>query len=92
MAKRKSIPRKPLPSDAPRPQSEEMHALQKQVQHLQFEVDVLKETIAVLKKDPGVDLTALKNREEAVIIGTFLEVPSRIGLVDKISGGMVPMV
>ena len=71
MAKRKSIPRKPLPSDAPRPQSEEMHALQKQVQHLQFEVEVLKETIAVLKKDPGVDLTALKNREEAVIIGAL---------------------
>lgn len=47
MAKRKSIPRKPLPPDAPRPQSEEMHALQKQVQHLQFEVDVLKETLAV---------------------------------------------
>ena len=47
MAKRKSIPGKPLPSDAPRLQSEEMHALQKQVQHLQFEVDVLKETLAV---------------------------------------------
>ena len=73
MAKRKSIPRKPLPPDALRPQSEEMHALQKQVQHLQFEVNVLKETIAVLKKDPGVDLTALKNREEAVIIGTLRE-------------------
>ena len=47
MAKRKGIPRKPLPPDAPRPQSEEMQALQEQVQHLQFEVDVLKETIAV---------------------------------------------
>ena len=50
MAKRKSIPRKPLSPDAPRPQSEEMLALQEQVQHLQFEVDVLKETLAVLKK------------------------------------------
>ena len=73
MAKRKSIPRKPLPPDAPRPQSEEMHALQKQVQHLQFEVEVLKETLAVLKKDPGVDLTALKNREKAVIISALRE-------------------
>ena len=63
MAKRKSIPRKPLPADAPRPQSEEMQALQEQVRHLQFEVDVLKETLAVFKKDPGVDLTALKNRD-----------------------------
>ena len=48
-----------------------MQALQEQVQHLQFEVEVLKETLAVLKKDPGVDLTALKNREEAVIIGAL---------------------
>lgn len=73
MAKRKSIPRKPLPPDAPRPQSEEMQALQEQVQHLHFEVDVLKETLTVLKKDPGVDLTALKNREKAVIIGALRE-------------------
>ena len=47
MAKRNSIPRKPLPPDAPRPQSEEMQALREQVRHLQFEVDVLKETLAV---------------------------------------------
>ena len=40
---------------------------------MQFEVDVLKETLAVLKKDPGVDLTALKNREKAVIIGALRE-------------------
>lgn len=73
MAKRKSIPRKPLSPDAPRPQSEEMLALQEQVRHLQFEVDVLKETLAVFKKDPGVDLTALKNREKAVIIGALRE-------------------
>lgn len=67
MAKKKSIPRKPLPPDAPRSQSEEMLALQEQVRHLQFEVDVLRETLAALKKDPGVDLTALKNREKPVI-------------------------
>ena len=73
MAKRKSIPRKPLPLDDSRPQSEEMQALREQVRHLQFEVDVLKETLAVLKKDPGVDLTALKNREKAVIIDALRE-------------------
>ena len=73
MAKRKSIPRKPLSPDDPKPQSEEMQALREQVRHLQFEVDVLKDTLAVLKKDPGVDLTALKNREKAVIIGALRE-------------------
>ena len=73
MAKRKSIPRKPLPADDPKPQSEEMQALQEQVRYLQFEVDVLKETLAVLKKDPGTNLTVLKNREKVVIIGALSE-------------------
>ena len=47
MAKKKYIPRKPLPPDAPKLQSEEMLAFQEQVRHLQFEVNVLKETLAV---------------------------------------------
>ena len=68
MAKRKSIPREPLPQNDILLQSEEMEALRAQIQNLQFEVDVLKETIAILKKDPGVDLTVLKNREKAVMI------------------------
>ena len=50
-----------------------MLTLQEQIRHLQFVVDVFKETLAVLKKDPGVDLTALKNREKAVIIGALRE-------------------
>ena len=50
-----------------------MLALQEQIRHLQFEVDVFKETLAVLKKDTGVDLTVLKNREKAVIIGPLRE-------------------
>ncbi len=50
-----------------------MQSLQEQVRHLQFEVDVLKEALAGFKKDPGVDLTALKNREKAVIIGALRE-------------------
>jgi putative transposase len=34
---------------------------------MQLEIDILKEKINVLKKEPGVDRTALKNREKAVI-------------------------
>lgn len=68
MAKRKSIPREPLPQDHALPESEELEKLRTQLKELQFEVDVLKETIAVLKKDPGIDLTVLRNREKAVII------------------------
>ena len=68
MAKRKSIPRAPLPQEHALSETEELEKLRTQLQELQFEVDVMKETIAVLKKDPGVDLTVLRNREKAVII------------------------
>ena len=68
MAKRNSIPRATLPQNHALSESEELEKLRTQLQELQFEVDVMKETIAVLKKDPGVDLTVLRNREKAVII------------------------
>lgn len=42
--------------------------LQAQVKDMQMEIDILKETINVLKKDPGIDQTALRNREKAVIV------------------------
>ena len=42
--------------------------LRNQLRDMQMEIDILKETINVLKKDPGIDQTALKNREKAVII------------------------
>ena len=71
MAKKNSIPRQPLSQiDAPL-QSDELEALRTQIRELQLEVDVLKETIEVLKKDPGADLAGLKNREKAVIIGAL---------------------
>lgn len=46
----------------------EMDALKAQLQDMQLEIDILKATIDVLKKDPGVDQTTLKNREKAVIV------------------------
>ena len=42
--------------------------LQDQIKQLQMEVDVLKETLNLLKKDPGINVTELKNREKAVVI------------------------
>lgn len=47
MAKRKNIPRKPLSQDDTKSQFEEIQALREQVRHLQFEVDILKKTLAV---------------------------------------------
>ncbi len=48
--------------------AEDIKALKAQLIDMQMEIDILKETINVLKKDPGVDQTALTNREKAVII------------------------
>ena len=39
--------------------SEEIAALKAQMQEMQMQIDILKETINVLKKDPGVDQTVL---------------------------------
>lgn len=48
--------------------SKEIAEIRSQMQDMQMEIDVLRETINVLKKDPGIDQTALTNREKAVII------------------------
>lgn len=42
--------------------------LRAQMLDMQLEIDILKETINVLKKDPGINLTSLKNQEKAVIV------------------------
>ena len=47
---------------------EKINELRSQIQNMQMEIDILKETIKVLKKDPGVSMTALKNSEKAVIV------------------------
>ncbi|WP_312282051.1 IS3 family transposase [Oscillibacter sp.] len=48
--------------------SEELSRLKAQVQDMQLEIDVLKETINVLKKDPGADRTTLRNVEKAAVV------------------------
>lgn len=48
--------------------NEEIKQLKAQVQNMQLEVDILKATLDVLKKDPGVSKRNLSNREKAVIV------------------------
>ena len=50
------------------PKEQNIADLQAQINDLQMEVDVLKEALNILKKDPGINITELKNREKAVII------------------------
>jgi len=64
------------PSDDPREElvpgtfsaTEDIAELKAQVQEMQMQIDILKETINVLKKAPGIDQTALRNQEKAAII------------------------
>lgn len=46
--------------------SNDVDQLKQQLYELQMEVDILKETLNVIKKDPGVDWKNLKNREKVV--------------------------
>ena len=52
---------------------------------MQMEIDILKETINALKKDLGVDQTALRNREKAVIIEALKNKYSLPKLLNKLS-------
>lgn len=47
---------------------DDLETIKAQMTDMQMEIDILKETINVLKKDPCVDQKALRNREKAVII------------------------
>ena len=48
--------------------SDEVKRLKDQLYEMQMEIDLLKATIDVLKKDPGVNLERLKNSEKTVVI------------------------
>jgi len=63
----------------------EMEKMKAQIQDMQLEIDILKETFEVLKKDPGVDLTTLRNQEKAVIVDALKDKYSLPILLQKLS-------
>ena len=69
----KNIKLEKLPDTYGNIPSEEIELFRKQMYELQLEVDILKETINVLKKDPGVDLNDLKNKEKVAVIDAMKE-------------------
>jgi len=48
--------------------SGEVEKLKAKMQNMQLEIDILRETLDVLKKDPGIDMTLLRNAEKAVVV------------------------
>ena len=68
MSSKKQIKRENIDFNTEPSKQHEISELQEQIKQLQMEVDVLKEALNLLKKDPGINITELKNREKAVII------------------------
>ena len=68
MSSKKQIKRENIYFNTEPSKQQEISELQEQIKQLQMEVDVLKEALNLLKKDPGINITELKNREKAVII------------------------
>ncbi len=64
--------------------SKEIADIKSQMLDMQMEIDILKETINVLKKDPGIDQTALKNREKVAIIDALKDKYSLLVLFDTL--------
>ena len=67
MSSKKQIKRENIDFNTEPSKQQEISELQEQIKQLQME-DVLKEALNLLKKDPGINITELKNREKAVII------------------------
>lgn len=68
MSSKKQIKRENIDVNAENTSANEISELRGQMKQLQMEVDVLKEALNLLKKDPGINVTELKNREKAVVI------------------------
>ena len=67
-ASKKQIKRENIDFNTEPSKQQDISELQEQIKQLQMEVDVLKEALNLLKKDPGINITELKNREKAVVI------------------------
>lgn len=68
MSSKKQIKREHIDFNTESVPPQDISELQEQIKQLQMEVDVLKEALNLLKKDPGINITELKNREKAVVI------------------------
>ena len=49
----------------------ELESLKEKIFSMQLEIDILKETIDVLKKDQGINLKKLTNKEKVMMIDTL---------------------
>ncbi len=66
----KDIPREKLvPNDTL--ETKQVEDLKNEISKLRLELNILKETINVIKKDSGVDMSILKNSEKTAVINAL---------------------
>jgi len=68
MSKKKHLPRGKLKVAEQHITVEEVSDMESRIKDLELENDILKQTIEILKKDQGIDILKLKNREKTMII------------------------
>ena len=68
MSQKKHLPRGELTAETASTVDANQDNLMAKVKELKFENDILKETIKILKKDQGIDLLMLKNKEKTMIV------------------------
>ena len=85
MSKKKHLPRGELTVDTLDTANTDQEKLMTKVKKLEVENDILKETINILKKDQGIDLLILKNREKTMIIDALRNKYSLSVLLEKMS-------
>jgi transposase InsO family protein/transposase-like protein len=71
MPKKSKIERKKFIEENSQPkidQSIDVKKMQQKIDNLELELDILKETINVLKKDPGINIEVLTNKEKMIIV------------------------
>ena len=83
MSQKKHLPRGELTAETASTADSNQDNLMAKVKELEFENDILKETIKILKKDQGIDLLMLKNKEKTMIVDALRSKYSLSKLLEK---------
>ena len=83
MSQKKHLPRGELTAETASTVDANQDNLMAKVKELEFENDILKETIKILKKDQGIDLLMLKNKEKTMIVDALRSKYSLSKLLEK---------
>ncbi len=79
------VPRGRLKEGNDSSSSAEVDALKAKIRDLEMDVAILKETLNIIKKDPGVDVSALKNRNKTEIVNALRNRFGLAPMLDKMS-------